>query len=396
MIRTTLIAILATLSFSCSGQKDSNYDVVIQNVGLFDGFIDRGIVNLAISADTIALITTESVVADLIIDGTNNYLVPGLINSHVHVTGPDNLKEALNSGIMAVIDLHQSSEERAANLRTYRDSLNHAYFMSSGFAATLAGGHPTQYGDIETISDSLSADQWVNNRLDNGADFIKIIRDAGGGPPDFKMIPTLGFDQIENIITSSKERDQLLIAHTVNLDETMTIASLGVDGLAHLWFGNESLTDEMLDLLAKTELFVIPTALTQSKVWGLVANGPPRIKEYAEQNLSSMEIVKGELLRLNQAGVKILAGNDPPNFGINYGDDLIEELLIYSDAGISNIEVLKTVTGNPSEEFGLKDIGRIEVGLAANLLLIEGNPIENLSHLKEIKQIWRNGEAIKQ
>lgn len=395
MYRTLLIPIIAILIWSCSEQKETNYDLVVQNVGLFDGESDRGVVNLGIKNDTIALITEESIAADSVIDGRNKYLLPGLINSHVHATSPEDLKEALNAGILAVIDLHQSSEERAAKLRSYRDSSNYAYFISSGHAATLPGGHPTQYGEIETISDSISANQWVQNRVDNGADLTKIIRDAGGGPPDFQEIPTLSFDQIEKIIKASREHNKLSIAHTVTMDETMKVVELGIDGLAHLWFGNESLTDQQISVLSQSGTFVIPTAQTQTKIWQMVANGPPQMKGYADQNSSSMELVKRELLRLHKAGVKILAGNDPPNFGINYGDDLLAELQIYKDAGIPILEVIKTATGNPANVFDLNDFGTIKEGSAMNMLLIDGKPLEDLDDLRRIEHIWKNGKRIK-
>jgi len=66
----------------------------------------------------------------------------------------------------------------------------------------------------------------------------------------------------------------------------------------------------------------------------MVNNGLPQMKAYTDQNISSMEMVKNEILRIHQARIKIIAGNDPPNFGINFGNDLFEELQLYKDAGI--------------------------------------------------------------
>lgn len=391
-----LLLILVTSLFSCSTKEKVNYDLVIQNVGLFDGLNDKGVVNIGINADTISLITKESIVGDSVIDGTNKYLLPGLINSHVHITSPKDLEQSLNAGIMAVIDLHQSSEERAATLRSYRDSTGYAYFLSSGFAATLPGGHPTQYGAIETISDSLTTEQWVQNRLNNGADYIKIIRDGAPGPPDFRPIPTLNFEQIEDIIVSAKKHNQLTIAHTASLEETMRIAQLGINGFAHLWMGVDSATAEQLAFLSDNNIFVIPTAQTQLQIWEIkIEGGPPQIKEYAKQNMASMKMVQREIARLNEAGVTILAGNDPPNFDIGYGNDLFIELDIYSKGGLSNIEVLKTVTSNPSKVFELDEIGIIREGMSVNMVLIEGNPIEDLKYLTNITHIWKNGELVK-
>lgn len=396
MKKIILLSILATSLFSCSNKERIYYDLVIQNVGLFDGLNDKGVVNIGINADTIALITDKIILGDSVVDGTDKYLLPGLINSHVHITSPKDLEESLNAGIMAVIDLHQSSEERAASLRSYRDSTGYAYFLSSGFAGTLPGGHPTQYGAIETISDSLTAEQWVQNRLKNGADYIKIIRDGAPSPPDFQPIPTLNFEQIEDIIKSAKGHNQLTIAHTASLEETIKIAQLGIDGFAHLWMGIDSATAEQLAFLSDHDIFVIPTAQTQLQIWETkIEGGPPQIREYAEQNLASMKMVQKEIAKLNEAGISILAGNDPPNFDIGYGNDLFIELDIYRKAGLSNIEVLKTVTSNPSKVFGIDEIGIISEGMSVNMILIDGNPIEDLKYLTNVNHIWKNGVLVK-
>jgi len=232
--------------------------------------------------------------------------------------------------------------------------------------------------------------------LDNGADLIKIIRDGAPSPPDFQAIPTLSFDQIEEIIISAKKYKQLAIAHTASLEETMKISELNIDGFAHLWMGVNSATDKQLSFMKERQIFIIPTAQTQLKIWETkIENGPPHIKEYAKQNMASMDMVQREIARLHEAGITILAGNDPPNFDIDYGSDLFVELGIYSKAGLSNIEVLKTVTSNPSNVFGLKDIGTIREEMPANLILIDGNPLENLEDLNNIQHIWKKGKLVK-
>ena len=385
------------LFFSCKEEHKPKYDLIIKNVGLFDGFQDQGEVNIAITNDSIVLITTDQIenVSKDTINGKGKYVIPGLVNSHVHLSKPEDLKAAFNSGVLAVIDLHKSSEETAAFLRTYRDSLGYASFYSSGFAATLPGGHPTQYGEIETINDSVTPAEFVTNRLKNGADLIKLIRDGGGGPPDFQSTPTLNDEQIKEIIASTHDAKRLCIAHTVTLKETVEIAEFGVDGFAHLWFGNESASDDQLAQLKKEKVFVIPTALTQVKIWQLVAQGPPPIQEYASTSLSSMEMVQNEILRIYEAGIPILAGNDPPNFEINPSDDLLEELDIYSKSGLSNSEVLKTATGNPARVFNLNGIGLLEEGKAANFLLLGSNPIVDLSALRHTEGIWKDGTRVK-
>jgi imidazolonepropionase-like amidohydrolase len=383
---------------SCNVEEKIQYDLVITNVGLFDGTSIRENVSIAIRNDTIVSISTspfKSASADTIAAG-GKFIIPGLVNSHVHLYKVEDLKIAIQAGIFAVIDLHKTDEDQAKLLRIYRDSTDYASFYSSGFAATVPGGHPTAFGgDIETVSASVTPEQFVANRIENGADFIKIVRDAGGGPPDFKVNPTLDFAQINEIVRVASANKKISIAHTTRLDETMKIAEMGISGFAHMWFEKESITESQLAQLKEMNVFLIPTALTQQKIWGMVADGPPGMKKYADENLSDMELVGHEIMKLHNAGILLLAGNDPPNFRINQHDDLYEELKIYSEAGLSNLEVLKTATSNPSKVFDLNGIGVVEAGKRANFILLNGDPIKDLTVLKQISGIWKNGRRIR-
>jgi imidazolonepropionase-like amidohydrolase len=94
------------------------------------------------------------------------------------------------------------------------------------------------------------------------------------------------------------------------------------------------------------------------------------------------------LKKLHGLGVMIIAGTDAPNAGLNYGDDLLRELDLYKQAGMSNIEVLRTATGNAYKAFNI-DVGRLKVGSKANMVLLNSNPLENLAALKDINTIWK-------
>ena len=97
MNRYLLLALFASTLISCS--KPVKYDLVIQNVGLFDGHQDKGTVNIAINNDTIAEITTEDLIGDSLIDGTDKYVIPGLVNAHVHASTIEHLQAGYPLGI---------------------------------------------------------------------------------------------------------------------------------------------------------------------------------------------------------------------------------------------------------------------------------------------------------
>lgn len=368
---------------------------MIKNVSLFDGTENKGIVDIAIRNDSIAAIAKNSneYVSVETIDGTGKHMIPGLINSHVHLWEKNDLKIALNAGIFAVIDLH-SFEAFDYVLRNLRDSAGYASYYSAGYAATCPKGHPTQIFPIETINDSISPAMFVDLRIQKGADLIKIV--SGNLKPGslWYSNPSLTYKQIEEIAGVAKSRNKKVVVHVSQVDETVKIAGMGVDGFAHLWSYNESASDKQLKFLKSKKVFIIPTALIQEKAWEIIEKNPNTEHPFKDF-LSTMPIMYKEINRIHEADITILAGTDPPNYGINHHDDLLEELAIYSKAGLTNLEVLKTATGNPSAIFQLGGIGIIRTGIKANFILLNSDPLKNLSALKDINGIWKNGERVR-
>src|SRR5688572_32611782 len=117
-----LIVPFACLTLACCNVTEKiEYDLIIRNVGLFDGTNVRENVNIAVRNDTIVAISTTPINAastDTIFgDGTS--IIPGMVNAHVHLYKVEDLKVAIQAGIFAVIDLHKTNEDHAQLLRTY-------------------------------------------------------------------------------------------------------------------------------------------------------------------------------------------------------------------------------------------------------------------------------------
>ncbi len=94
-------------------------------------------------------------------------------------------------------------------------------------------------------------------------------------------------------------------------------------------------------------------------------------------------------------GVKILSGTDIPNFELVPGKSLHNELELLVDAGIPSSEVLKIATRNGAESMGLlNQTGAIEKGKQADILVLQSNPIENISNTQDISMVISDGEII--
>ena len=105
--------------------------------------------------------------------------------------------------------------------------------------------------------------------------------------------------------------------------------------------------------------------------------------------------MKAEIGKVHASGVTLLAGTDPPGYGINFGSDLYGELEHLKECGLSDLDVLKTATSNSSRAFDLGDKGFIREGASADLLMIEGDPTEDISTIRNITGIWKHGTRVK-
>lgn len=285
-----------------------------------------------------------------------------------------------------------STELTIAGKALTRAETSYALLFGAGHAATVPGGHPSQLSPgMETINDDLSIEEWVDRRLANGADYIKVVRESQawmGEPP----LPTLSFDQIEEIIRVSHERGLRVVVHSSTLDETVRIAEMGADGFVHMpsSAGDYPPSATQLEAIRESGAFVVPTAILVPHGNRSLAGAPPPVRQWAEQNILGEDENVDMIRRIAEAGIPIVAGTDAPNTGLNFGDHLLDELGLYQQAGLSNIEVLRSATGNAAGAFGLP-VGALAEGAAASFVLLEGSPIEDLVHLRAIAGVWKDG-----
>lgn len=368
------------------------YDLVIQNVGLFDGNEDRGIVNIAVSADTIAQISDELLEGDSIIDGTGKYIIPGLVNAHVHAASLEELKQGYQHGILTVLNMHTGMENRELEWKKKtRDSIGFSALYGAGHAATVPGGHPTQFSpDMETINDSVSIEEWVDRRISKGADYIKIVRENHEWLGDPGM-PTLTYEQIGEIIKVAKSKGYLTLVHANEVDAMQQIARFEPDGFVHMLDYKEDypVPESFYQAMAESGAFVVPTGgislMPQHRA-------PPFIREWIQNNLLDAEERAAVIKEMHEHGILIVAGTDAQGQQMDFGEDYFLELELYKMAGLSNTEILQTATGNAAKAFDLP-IGRLHVGSAATMVLLNGNPIEDIENLQNVAQVWKKGRT---
>ncbi len=381
-MRLKRLTIILTLPFfvtaSVVGQPTAT---LIKNVTLFDGENISKNIDILFKDGVIQEIA-ENISVQLgmiVINGTGKTIIPPMVNAHLHVADPENMREALQAGVFAVLDMF-AEDDFANRLRKYNDSIAYARFYSSNLGATAPGEHGTQFGVvIPTISDSLTPQQFVTDRVKNNADFIKIVKEP--------LYKTLSREETSALIQESHKHSKIAVAHITKCDNAVELASQGIDGFAHIWY-DKIITDTQLDSMADNNLFIIPTL---SVIKGTIEAG--EAKGWSRY-LLSFEDVLNETKRAYERGILILAGTDAPNHSMNYGNQLYEELIFLAQAGVPVIDVIKAATTNAYTAFSLRKFGLLRKNGEASFLLIEGEPFERITDIKNNKIIWKKGRVV--
>lgn len=346
-----------------------------------------------------------------VIDATGQTLLPGLIDAHTHTFG-DGLTEALIFGVTTQLDM-LTDPAHATRLRSEQESApvtDRADLYSAGALVTAPGGHGTQFGiSIPTLASPESAQAFVDARLAEGSDWIKIVLD------DFRAygmsMPTLDARTVEAVIDATRRRDRLAVVHIGDASAARTAIEAGAHGLAHL-FTDRMPEDDFASLVASRDAFVIPTLSVLMSIAGTPGGASllddERLSAYLHPDSRTMlrnafpeagpsrsyDIARETTRQLHAAGVPVLAGTDAPNPGTAYGSAMHRELELLVDAGLSPTEALAAATSAPARIFGLEDRGRIEPGLRADLLLVDGDPTVDITMTRAIAGVWKAGTRV--
>ncbi|HEX6904325.1 MAG TPA: amidohydrolase family protein [Thermoanaerobaculia bacterium] len=410
-IKTILLAALLMAAGSVSAACAAEKSFAITNVRIFDGervipkgtVVVRGREIVAAGADVKAPAGAE------VIDGAGATVMPGFIDSHTHTFG-DGLNRAAVFGVTTQLDMFTSADfaRQMREEQAKTGAPGRADLFSAGTLATAAGGHGTQFGmQIPTLAKPEEAAAWVDARVAEGSDYIKIVHEDGSA---YHMErPTLDRATIKAIIEAAHKRGKMAVVHVSTKDGAKRVIEDGADGLVHI-FTDRAPEPGFAALAARKKAFVIPTLTVVESTTGSASGATlatdarlaPYIKAEEAQNLrqsfpkrsldfaNALETVR----QLRAAGVPILAGSDAPNPGTWHGMSIHRELELLVSAGLSPAEALAAATSAPAKAFGLKDRGRIAPGLRADLVLVKGDPTADVTASRDIVKVWKIGEEI--
>jgi imidazolonepropionase-like amidohydrolase len=388
-------------------------DLLIEHVRVFDGISTIENTSVQVRAGMIFAVgpRTRAPADARVVDGAGRTLLPGLIDAHTHIQSRADLQKSLLFGVTTDLSLHMPPH-LADELRDRKGSAtasDQADLLTAGFAATAPHGHGTEYGyAVPTLTSPAEAQAWVDDRIAEGSDFIKIMYEFGG--ENGRVVrPSIDRPTLNSIVAAAHRRGKLAIVHIHTDKQALDAVQSGADGLAHLYaYGDDVINPLWVQLLVDRHMFVIPTLTVLRSACGLspgrTITDDPRLSKYLmpedvthlQQDISKAtahdcERAMQVVAQLSARGVPILAGTDQNNPGTAPGSSLHGELEFLVTAGLTPVQALSAATAATAKAFRLNDRGRIAPGLRADLLLVNGDPTVDIKATRSIVAVWKAG-----
>lgn len=367
------------------------------------------------------------------IDAKGKTVLPGLVDGHVHLLLPSLtvdsasgsfgvryevpagiLREFLENGVTTLRSTGDPWHEiRALRREISEDELQGPRLVLAGPVFTAPDGHPV--GTIcptmpcrrlaIEVDEPEAARHHVESLASGGVDAIKVVVDDFSWHPT-GPVPTLSPDVLTAILDEAHGHGLQVIAHAEQPEDAVEILGLGVDQLAHLPLrGSRSAVEEVIGVL---EARSIPVATTVAQVDSFPVPGDRAIARFPVRPFGPREAERRSerlkaVSRLAETQMNLVIGTDwvlgPP--GARESPDTwpgamtINEMEFLLEAGLSPAEVLRAATSNAARALGLSDaVGTLEPDKLADVIVVDGNPLEDLSALRDIKVVVKGGEVI--
>nr|ABD75793.1 hypothetical protein [uncultured bacterium] len=376
--RLTLMLVL----ISCwQAPETLSGEIALINGTLIDGTgNESGIdVVIVIHDDRIAAIgpqnTVKIPVNAHIIDVEDSTILPGFINAHVHDGySEQNLQTWVQSGVTTVRDLAGVPQFELRN--TLNADPHNARLVAVGPMVTTPGGYP---GFGLTVKSPEDARQKVNELIDDGADLIKIpIEDDLQG----RRWPMLSEEEIAAIVETAHARGLPVSAHISRAKHLKMAIEAGVDDVAHMIV--DTLPDDLITRMIERDIYWEPTL----ELWQCV-----RHKHGVPWDKTAIT----NLRRFVAADGKVALGNDFAGYTCDFDSGMpMTEIMLMQRAGMTPMQIIVAATKHAAHVCNREqELGTLEPGKIADIIVVNGNPLENLDVLQDVSIVIHNGEVIR-
>lgn len=431
-------------------QESEQKSILIQNADIFNGrdgdlLHNRDVLIKDGRIESIADNIEESETY-LVIDGKGKTLMPGLIDAHVHLSGSGavpwenvnadieyNLQAYLYCGITSIYDLGGLASEISSTAEKIEsgDIIGPSVF-NTHIPITVKNGHPIPLTEVmlpwplkylvnalsPTIEKASDAPGIIESYIKNDIDYVKIIYDQI--PPGS---PQMDFEQLKALIEEAHKNDKKVFVHIGSPENALDAIKAGADVLAHgIWRG--ALNEEEASFIANSRIPIIYTIsgfmnvssihnarfhpddlhrklvsrevldpVTSEK--GNDVHSQKVMNEFFEDVSNQESHWAQNFHLLHEKGARILVGTDSNLPGTYAGATYFQEMEELKKLGMTNFKILSAATYSNSKIFlDNPDFGIIEEGKKADVLLLDGNPLEQLEVLENPALIIKNGRVM--
>ena len=274
--------------------------------------------------------------------------------------------------------------------------------LVSGPPVTVTGGHLWYMGGEADGVEGVR--QRVRQLIKQGADFIKIAASGGSTLTSDPYRASYSVAELNSIVNEAHNRGRSVLAHCRCTDAINSALDAGVDAILHCSFydndGSYRFDQMTADRLAASEIWLNPTMnlgranlvrLTQiMEERPLTPDEQVRLERSTESGENSMD----QFSTLIKAGVKLVGGSDCGWSNYPFGDFQGEMLALHS-AGLSPLEAIYAGTRSPAAALGIEDsIGTVEPGKEADLLVVNGDPSQDLERLRDVAAVFKGGVRV--
>jgi imidazolonepropionase-like amidohydrolase/WD40 repeat protein len=311
-----------------------------------------------------------------LIDVQGATLLPGFFNAHVHEAyDAYRLREWARAGVTTVRDLSPFSAGRSALQFDYafKDNVRRHPEYARIVASSPIMSPPGGYGGLLPVSGPQDARDKTNAVLDGGADLIKIaFEDRIRGPQ-----PLLPVADARAIVAAAHDRGVPVSAH-ISLARHLQLAiESGVDDVAHMI--TDQLPDELIPQMVAQNIYWVPTL----ELWigvGQSTNMPDNLKRFVE------------------GGGQVALGTDYAGYSMPFELGMpITEIELMHKAGMTSLQIMMAATKNAAHvSHRDRDLGTLEVGKIADVLVINGDPLQDLHALLDVRLVVKDGVIIRQ
>jgi imidazolonepropionase-like amidohydrolase len=370
-------------------------------------------------------------------DLAGTYVMPGLINLHGHVAESDgvvqdpvkfftrqeveaDLRLYARYGVTSVASLG-TDQPLVYTIRSEqrRGRPTMARIFTAGRGFTVKDGFPTNVGNVPGVpyepSQPGEVAAQVNELASRHPDVVKIWVDDRFG--DFKKTP---IEISRPIIQTAHKHNLKVVAHVFYLEDARQLAAAGIDALVHS-VRDKAVDAELIQSMRKNGTWLVPTLFREAATFAFAEpdkflNDPfftrgvsPRMQavlkspEYHKALTSDkyfpnypryLQTAKENLKRLADAGVRIGFGSDT---GVltrfeGYGEHWEMELMV--EAGLTPMQVITAATKDSAEFLGQKDLGTLERGKWADMLIVGADPLADIKNTRRIESVYVAGNRV--